>query len=352
MNWRQICFLAAVFALVSCGRKPPPSVQRNSPTPASAASSEVPQLTSEPETKRTLNFEEIAEHVRKCVVVVSVFDETGHLNANGHGFFLSDDGKFVADRSIMAGGVNAVAKTATGAIYNVPGAVAYAAQNLVLLKADARRVPFVSINATAIRDVGESVGVVLSPIERAKSLVMDEKIAARFNDQAGDWFDVQPPLPKTSVGAPVINTRGEIVGIVSFRAENNSCVIRPAAPAANLLAQAVNVTASWQTPKLTTNGSPSPSASKSPPKVAQRGAKVVYAPSPRYPEQLKHGPFGVRGSGSYRITFDGSGRATNVQVLRSAGNVLLDNAAVSALHQWRCEGGHDWTLNVPITFQP
>ena len=150
----------------------------------------------------------------------------------------------------MAGGVNAVAKAADGAIYNVSGALAQTpAQNLVLLKADARRaLPFLVPSATALPDIGGNVAVVLSPLERANSVVLEEKISGRFSDEAGEWFDATPALPKTSAGAPVIDQRGEVIGIVSFRPGNNSCAIRPAATAGTLLAQvSSNMIASWQT---------------------------------------------------------------------------------------------------------
>jgi hypothetical protein len=31
---------------------------------------------------------------------------------------------------------------------------------------------------------------------------------------------------------------------------------------------------------------------------------------------------------------------------------VLDQAAVSALHDWRSEAGREWSLVVPITFKP
>src|SRR5438128_1134951 len=77
-------------------------------------------------------------------------------------------------------------------------------------------------------------------------------IIVSVSDEAGEWCDVKPSLPKTSAGAPVIDHRGEVIGIVSFRAGNNSCAIRPAATAGILLAQvSSNTTATWQT--LTTS---------------------------------------------------------------------------------------------------
>src|SRR5207237_3529150 len=341
-------FILPLCALVSCERKHPaaratePSSSPASPTPIQSIAAPSAQPSQTP----TSDFAQVAQSIRPAVIIVSVFDQTGHLSANGHGFFVSDDGKFIADRSVMAGGVNAVAKAADGAIYNVSGALAQMpAQNLVLLKADATRaLPFLVPSATALPDIGGNVAVVLSPLERANSVVLEEKISGRFSDEAGEWFDATPALPKTSVGAPVIDQRGEVIGIVSFRVGNNSCAIRPAATAGTLLAQvSSNMIATWQTLRTST-ASPTATRSPTPAKIPLRGSKLIYAPVPRYPVNAKQLRGGVQGSGSLRVLFDATGHAVAVQTLRSTGNSSLDETAVSALHEWRSEPGREWSL--------
>ena len=347
--------LLALCAFVSCERR---NSAARAPEPSPSPTSSVPvesivAPSAQPSPAATSDFAEVAQSIRPAVIIVSVFDETGHLSANGHGFFVSGDGKFIADRSVMAGGVNAVAKAADGAIYNVSGALAQTpAQNLVLLKADTTRAsPFLAPSATALPDIGGTVAVVLSPLERANSVVLEEKISGRFSDEAGEWFDATPALPKTSAGAPVINHRGEVIGIVSFRAGNNSCTIRPAATAGTLLAQvSSNVVATWQTLRTPT-ASPTATRSPTPAKIPLRGSKLIYAPVPRYPVNAKQLGGGVQGSGSFRVLFDATGHAVAVQTLRSTGNSSLDEAAVSALHEWRSEPGREWSLVVPITFK-
>src|SRR5205085_4061494 len=350
-------FILTLCALVSCERKHPaaratePSSPPASPTPIQSIAAPSAQPSQTP----TSDFAQIAQSIRPAVIIVSVFDETGHLTANGHGFFVSDDGKFYADRSVIAVGVNAVAKAADGAIYNVSGALAQvAAQNLVLLKADATRtLPFLAASTKALPDIGGNVAVVFSQVERANSGVLEEKISGRFSDEAGEWFDVTPALPKTSAGAPVIDQRGEVIGIVTFRAGNNSCAMRPAAIAGTLLAQvSSNMIATWE--NLTTSShltTPTATRSPTPAKIPVRGSKLIYAPVPRFPTDAKQLREGVQGSGSFRVLFDANGHAVAVQTLRSTGNSSLDEAAVSALHEWRSEPGREWSLVVPITFK-
>src|SRR5438045_5404132 len=164
-------FILTLSALVSCERKHPaaratePSSSPASPTPIQSIAAPSAQPSQTP----TSDFAQIAQSIRPAVIIVSVFDETGHLTANGHGFFVSDDGKFIADRSVVAGGVNAVAKVADGAIYNGSGALAEtAAQHLVLLKADAARaLPGLARSAAASPANGGGVAGVLRLRDRA-----------------------------------------------------------------------------------------------------------------------------------------------------------------------------------------
>jgi TonB family protein len=372
MRWIVLSLILVLGAFVSCERKSSiarasePSPPSTAATPATAVTPATPtpvesSTPPSPQLSRTSTsvFVDVARTIRAAVVIVSVFDETGHLSANGYGFFISDDGKFIADRSVMRGGVNAVAKVADGTIYNVSGALTQLApQNLIVLKADTTRpLPFVVPSASALPDTGDAIAVVLSPIERTNPVLLEEKISARFNDEAGEWFDVTPALSKTIAGAPVINQRGELIGVVTFRAGSNSCAIRPAAAAAKLLSQiSSKMTASWQSLMAASGATPSSSATPArtgtPSRIPLKGSKLVYAPAPRYPSDARQLRSGGQISGSFRVSFDTSGRTVTVQTIRSTGNSVLDQAAVSALQQWRSEPGQEWSLVVPITFKP
>src|SRR2546423_4609931 len=177
--------LLALCAFVSCERR---NSAARAPEPSPSPTSSVPvesivAPSARPSQAPTNDFAEVAQSIRPAVIIVSVFDETGHLSANGHGFFVSGDGKFIADRSVMAGGVNAVAKAADGAIYNVSGALAQTpAQNLVLLKADTTRAsPFLAPSATALPDIGGTFGGGFRPLRPATSLIFAGKISRRLS---------------------------------------------------------------------------------------------------------------------------------------------------------------------------
>lgn len=301
----------------------------------------------------TNSFAEVAPQARKSVVILSVFDQAGNLRANSHGFFVSADGRFVADRQVVEGAVNAVAKAANGAIYNVTGAL-HEVGDGVLLKADATDVSFLDMKSGAALNPGDQVAIILSPVERAKELLEEARITAQFTDASGDWFETSPALSPNALGAPVINARGDLVGVVLRR--ESASIIRPVKAVTDLVAQtAPSVTASWQSfsnPTPTASLSPSAVKSPSPTKIPLRGSRIAYAPAPHYPTELRRSHWPIRGSGSFRISFDARGHAANVQIARSTGNELLDRSALDALRNWRADPGQSWSLNVPVTFNP
>lgn len=180
-------------------------------------------------------------------------------------------------------------------------------------------------------------------------MLVQEKIGARFVDEAGEWFDVTLALSKTIVGAPAINQPGEVIGVVTFRAGSNSCVIRPSAAAATLLSQvSSNTTASWRnlTAAATTSATPTP------PKIPMQGSKLVYAP-----HHVIHWMLGNH-------SLPAKHRAASVFCSTSAGTLLpfkrytqpvtLPSIKQPSLHfaNGVRKAGREWSVVVPITLNP
>src|SRR5712671_5693261 len=77
--------------------------------------------------------------VRPSVIWVSTFDSKGNLLRTESGFFISADGRFITTAHAVEGGVNAVAKTADGGIYNVDGVLTVSkSADLAVLKAEVK----------------------------------------------------------------------------------------------------------------------------------------------------------------------------------------------------------------------
>lgn len=78
-------------------------------------------------------------------------------------------------------------------------------------------------------------------------------------------------------------------------------------------------------------------------------AMATYAPRPVYPYQARR--LRITGSGTALLTVDpASGNVTDVVMLQSCGNAILDMATLDALRRWRFKPGTVVRVQVPITY--
>ncbi|HET9800144.1 MAG TPA: energy transducer TonB, partial [Chthoniobacterales bacterium] len=160
-------------------------------------------------------------------------------------------------------------------------------------------------------------------------------------DPKKDTFQIGGTIPNDAAGAPVLDANGEVVGVVTAGGKND---IQPSGQLEPLLAAIKPGTAAkWAAAQAE---SPTPT-----PRVAR---KVISNPAPRYPPEARGLRLGPKtGSGKFRVTFGTTGLVKSVQTVESTGQPILDRAAISALQAWKAEpGATDWTVLVPITFQP
>jgi TonB family protein len=344
--------LFVILSMAWCKPRPQPQTPGSpSPTatasafanPTAASPSSPPPVSSPKAIKENQSSElrNAAEKTAPAVIQVSVFDASGKLLRTGTGFFIADDGKFVTNRSLVEGAVNAIATTADKKIHNVAGLLAESPElDVAILKAESKQVPFLPLNNVTMPENGTRVTVVGSPLDQRRKTNIDAIIAARRSDEKGEWFDSSAPLPNETNGSPVVNENGMVVGIVSSDKGKNppaNGVLSSNSLQSFLTKMDSNATAHW-------TATPSPT-----PKVVRKG-KIIFNPAPVYPSDVRGREF-AKGTGSYRIIFDASGRAKNVQILRSSGAPVFDRAAVTALQQWKSEPGPEWTVVIPISFQ-
>src|SRR5437016_14389686 len=169
----------AVVVSVGCGRKStsqvvgesPVAQSRSMPPMISATQSPtiVPSVTPSAEAKpgqtASPDLAKLQTTVQPSVIWVTVFDPKGNLLRTESAFFISPDGRFVTTARAIEGGINAVAKTADGGIYNVSGILsASKALDVAVLHADVKQVAFLELNKTANLSQGAGVVVVGSAL--------------------------------------------------------------------------------------------------------------------------------------------------------------------------------------------
>src|SRR5207253_6770857 len=226
----------------------------------------------------------LESRVQPSVIWVTVFDPKGNLLRTETGFFISPDGNLVTTAYAIEGAVNAVAKTGDGGIYNVIGVLAASkALDLAVLKADVKRVPFLEVNKNGNVPAGAGVTVVGSALAGSEGSVRETTIAG----EASDRLEIAGATPASSVGAPIVNDNGEVIGVVTSAGEKTTA--RPAAALDSLLSRvAADTEARW----------PEAAEARATPRPTPR-PRLVYAPAPAFPPGAALP--GQSGTGRFRL---------------------------------------------------
>ena len=304
-------------------------------SPAAASVSQSPQASPGQTTSSELG--NVEAKVRPSVIWVTTFDSKGNLLRTESGFFISPDGRFVTTAHAIEGGVNAVAKTADGGIYNVSGVLTLSkSTDLAVLKAEIKPqklLRFLDLNKTGELSLGTRVKVVGSALAGKEGDARETTITG----QSSDRLEIAGTTAASSMGSPVVNENGDVIGVVISAGEKT--LARPVAALDSVLARVTADTqARWAQIAAAT---PTPHSTPKP--------RLLYAPAPSFPpgQSLP----GQSGSGRFRLTFDPQGNVADIRVVASTGNPYFDQAAVKTLRQWKSAPSQGWQATVPVTFK-
>jgi TonB family protein len=314
-------------------QSPPPV--RTAQSPQAAPVNQSPQATAgQTPSSELANLE---AKVRPSVIWVSTFDSKGNLLRTESGFFISADGKFVTTAHAVEGGVNAVAKTADGGIYNVDGVLTVSkSADLAVLKADVKPqklLRFLDLTKTGEFSKGAKVAVVGSALAGNEGNARETTITAHSSER----LEITETTAASSVGSPVVNENGDVIGIVTSAGEKT--IARPVAALDSILSKVkADTQARWsQLPEK----SPTPHSTPKP--------RLLYAPAPSFPSGQSLP--GQSGTGHFRLTFDAQGNVTDIRVVSSTGNPYFDQSAIKTLRQWKSAPSQGWQATVPVTFR-
>jgi TonB family protein len=332
--WIVISVTVLAESLLAQQSQPAPPITTTQ-SPAAAAVNQSPQAT--PGETPSSELGNLEAKVRPSVIWVTTFDPKGNLLRTESGFFISADGRFVTTAHAIEGGTNAVAKVADGGIYNVSGVLAVSkSAELAVLKADVKPqklLRFLDLNKTGELSLGARVAVVGSALAGNEGTARQTTIT----QQSSDRLEIAGATAASSVGSPVVNENGDVIGIITSAGEKT--VARPIATFDSVLSRVTSDTqARW--PQLA-QASPTPHATPKP--------RLLYAPAPSFPpgQSLP----GQSGTGRFRLTFDPQGNVTNIQIVTSTGNPYFDQAAIKTLRQWKSAPSQGWQATVPVTFK-
>lgn len=167
----------------------------------------------------------IKEH-EPAIMIIRTYDQAGRPLGQGSGFFISADGQFITNRHVLERAFSATAETPDGKKYSIERIIGrnpeldlvkgqVAGSNLV--------VPYLKL-ADSLPEKGTKVIVFGNP-EGMKFSISEGIVAAiqefpnkDFPDisQKGTFIQFTAPISPGSSGGPILNEKGEVVGISTW----------------------------------------------------------------------------------------------------------------------------------------
>lgn len=167
--------------------------------------------------QQTYSVSELVKKISPSVVSVINYNDRREVVGMGTGFFAGGPGEIVTNRHVLKGSSFEI-KTAGGRVYSIYRIVSEDEFNdLVVLATGAPASEAVPLRISSFQpERGERVVVIGSPFGLEQS-VSDGIVSAYRDMNNRKVLQITAPISPGSSGSPVVNTRGEVIGVASMQ---------------------------------------------------------------------------------------------------------------------------------------
>jgi tetratricopeptide (TPR) repeat protein len=161
----------------------------------------------------------LVKKIQPAVATVIVYDLDRSISKIGTGFFINTQGALVTNFHVLAGNYEAEVRTSAGKSYRVKTVLAEnKAADLLKLKVDIppEETAWIPLGSRP-PEIGERVVVVGSPMGLEQTVSEGIVSSVRELPPVGTVFQISAPISPGSSGSPVVNSKGEVVGIATFQ---------------------------------------------------------------------------------------------------------------------------------------
>jgi len=172
-----------------------------------------------PKEKTIENLPTLIKRIKPSVVIVFAYDDKGEFLKLGSGFFISQNGDIITNYHVLQGASSAEIKTADGKTYPITYIVAGDKQNdIIRLRVNIpSQYVYPLLLSKTILEVGERIIVYGSPLGLEKTVSDGIVSAIREIPNYGKLIQITAPISPGSSGSPVLNMKGEVIGIATFQ---------------------------------------------------------------------------------------------------------------------------------------
>ena len=164
-------------------------------------------------------FVKLVKEIQPAVVTITTYDKNKKNIGQGSGFFVNKTGDVITNHHVLKGAYSAKVKTYDGKEYPVKFVLA-ASEKADLVKVSVETpknaIKFVKVVRT-IPEVAEAIIVVGSPMGLDQTVSAGIISAIRDIPTVGKIFQISAPISPGSSGSPVVNMKGQVIGVASFQ---------------------------------------------------------------------------------------------------------------------------------------
>lgn len=164
-----------------------------------------------------IDLPKLAREARPGVVLLMIFGADGKEIATGTGFFVSPDDKLVTNWHVAKDAHSIEGHLEAGATFKVSGMLAGSPKgDIAILQAEPGKFRALPLGSVANVEVGSRVAVIGSPLGLEGTL--SEGIVSAKRTLGGDeaWLQITAPISPGSSGSPVLNAKGEVIGVATL----------------------------------------------------------------------------------------------------------------------------------------
>jgi serine protease Do len=165
------------------------------------------------------SLSKLIKRIQPAVITIIGYDANGKAIKIGSGFLMDSEGHVITCAHVISGVARAEVKMPNGTRYPLKTLVAedLAADLVKLSVGGLQGNPAYLPIATTLPEVGERVVVVSSPLGLEET-VSDGMVSGIRNIRGrGEMLQISAPISAGSSGGPVVNLKGEVVGVAMFQ---------------------------------------------------------------------------------------------------------------------------------------
>ncbi len=162
---------------------------------------------------------DIVKNVSPSIVIIFAYDKNGEIISQASGFFINKKGSIVTNYHVIEGAYSAIIKTFKGATYTITDIEADDPEgDIICLSIDIPQKEVMPLSFSTVGpQPGEKIAVIGNPMGLELTVSDGIVSAVREIPEFGNIIQITAPISPGSSGSPVVNLKGEVIGIATFQ---------------------------------------------------------------------------------------------------------------------------------------